>query len=120
MNDKKQPDSPMSRYPPKSLVWAHNKRHHGCDYSVFVTEQTDGAFPTLAAILLALMTVQSSLLAYHTLHTAESQRGAKQLEAYSECQKRNSLPCTEFNATAIPAYWQGSVCLCVCVCVMVV
>lgn len=91
-----------------------------CDYSVFVTEKTDDAFPTVNAILLACMTVQSSLLTYHTLHTVEFQKDAKQLEACSECQKGNSLPCTEFNATAIPTFWQGSARARVCVCMMVV
>lgn len=74
-----------------------------------MTEQTDDAFSTLTAILLALMTVYSSLLTYHTLHTVESQKDAKQLEACAECQKGNRLPRTELNATAIPTYRQGRV-----------
>lgn len=41
MNDTKQPDSPTSSYPPKGLVWAHNKRHHGCDYSVSICDRAN-------------------------------------------------------------------------------
>lgn len=76
-----------------------------------MTEQTDDAFASLNAILLASMTMQSSLLTYHTLPTVESQKDAKQLEACAECQKGNRLPHTELNVTTILTYWQGSVCV---------